>query len=98
MSRLSGEEHLPSKPMLLFHHLVIRIKFNLAPRVLSYLSPLTLWDKWKNTLGARLEYVFECKYAHPVQTSQRKISRQAFSQTLKTGRPEGMFCHKIIRD
>ena len=21
-----------------------------------------------------------------------------FSQTLKTGRPEGMFCHKIIRD
>ena len=23
---------------------------------------------------------------------------QAFSQTLKTGRPEGMFCHKIIRD
>ena len=24
--------------------------------------------------------------------------KQAFSQTLKTGRPEGMFCHKIIRD
>ena len=23
---------------------------------------------------------------------------QAFSQTLKTGHPEGMFCHKIIRD
>ena len=23
---------------------------------------------------------------------------QAFSQTLKTGRPEGMFCHKITRD
>ena len=24
--------------------------------------------------------------------------RQAFSQTLKTGHPEGMFSHKIIRD
>ena len=23
---------------------------------------------------------------------------QAFSQTLKTDRPEGMFCHKIIKD
>ena len=49
-------------------------------------------------MGQVEEYVFECKYAHPVQKSQRKISRQAFSQTLKTGRPEGMFCHEIIRD
>ena len=73
MSRLSGEEHLPSKPMLLFPHLVIRIKFNLTPRVLSYLSPLTLWDKWKNTLGARLEYVLSAnmhtRYKRPKERS-----------------------------
>ena len=29
---------------------------------------------------------------------QRHSCKQAFSQTLKTGHPEGMFSHKIIRD
>ena len=73
MSRLSGEEHLPSKPMLLFPHLVIRIKFNLAPRVLSYLAPLTQgtsgripWEQgWNTFLSANMH----TRYKRPKERS-----------------------------
>ena len=40
--------------------------------------------------GAKGELEVEFMY-------QRRSCKQAFSQTLKTGHPEGMFSHKIIR-
>ena len=36
-------------------------------------------------------------YSVPQQTLTVRLN-QAFSQTLKTGCPEGVFSHKIIRD
>ena len=46
-----------------------------------------IWQlSWQGAAG-ELEFMY-----------QRRSYKQAFSQTLKTGHPEGMFSHKIIRD